>query len=133
MPQTQQAEKSIVPGSMLPIRTVADLTGINPVTLRAWERRYGLIQPTRTESGHRLYSMRDVEAVREILGSGSLFGFSKLFRKPLRLIKTWFGFVLITDAKTKDRESAMASTSIHSLVNHPAFTAMAATIRPNSL
>ncbi|KAF0862963.1 MerR family transcriptional regulator [Pseudomonas sp. LD120] len=53
---------------LFPIREVARLTGINPVTLRAWERRYGLIQPTRTESGHRLYSMRDVEAVREILG-----------------------------------------------------------------
>ncbi|WP_025131956.1 MerR family transcriptional regulator [Pseudomonas sp. PH1b] len=53
---------------LFPIREVARLTGINPVTLRAWERRYGLIQPTRTESGHRLYSMHDVEAVREILG-----------------------------------------------------------------
>ncbi|MEB0044297.1 MULTISPECIES: MerR family transcriptional regulator [unclassified Pseudomonas] len=53
---------------LFPIREVARLTGINPVTLRAWERRYGLIQPTRTESGHRLYSMADVERVRSILG-----------------------------------------------------------------
>ncbi|OLF55938.1 MerR family transcriptional regulator [Pseudomonas chlororaphis] len=53
---------------LFPIREVSRLTGINPVTLRAWERRYGLIQPTRTESGHRLYSMLDVETVREILG-----------------------------------------------------------------
>lgn len=44
------------------------MTGINPVTLRAWERRYGLIQPTRTESGHRLYSQADIEEVRSILG-----------------------------------------------------------------
>lgn len=53
---------------LFPIREVARLTGINPVTLRAWERRYGLIQPTRTESGHRLYSMTDIETVRSILG-----------------------------------------------------------------
>ncbi|MFJ2686208.1 MerR family transcriptional regulator [Pseudomonas sp. NPDC087342] len=53
---------------LFPIREVARLTGINPVTLRAWERRYGLIQPTRTESGHRLYSMVDIETVRSILG-----------------------------------------------------------------
>lgn len=55
-----------VPGrdELFPIREVARLTGINPVTLRAWERRYGLIQPVRTESGHRLYSWRDVETVR---------------------------------------------------------------------
>lgn len=52
---------------LFPIREVSRLTGINPVTLRAWERRYGLIQPTRTESGHRLYSMSDIEKVRSIL------------------------------------------------------------------
>ena len=52
---------------LFPIREVSRLTGVNPVTLRAWERRYGLIQPTRTESGHRLYSQADIEAVRSIL------------------------------------------------------------------
>lgn len=53
---------------LFPIREVARLTGVNPVTLRAWERRYGLIQPTRTESGHRLYAMTDIERVHSILG-----------------------------------------------------------------
>ncbi|MBT2341275.1 MULTISPECIES: MerR family transcriptional regulator [Pseudomonas] len=52
---------------LFPIREVARLTGVNPVTLRAWERRYGLIQPTRTESGHRLYSLGDIDKVRSIL------------------------------------------------------------------
>ncbi|WP_149088561.1 MerR family transcriptional regulator [Pseudomonas prosekii] len=52
---------------LFPIREVARLTGINPVTLRAWERRYGLIQPKRTESGHRLYSMADIATVRSIV------------------------------------------------------------------
>ncbi len=49
---------------LLPIRTVSRLTGVKPVTLRAWERRYGLISPSRTESGHRLYSPEDVERIR---------------------------------------------------------------------
>lgn len=53
---------------LVPIRDVARLTGVNPVTLRAWERHYGLIQPTRTESGHRLYSASDISAIRSILG-----------------------------------------------------------------
>ncbi|MHC8355773.1 MerR family transcriptional regulator [Pseudomonas sp. LB3P81] len=53
---------------LFPIREVSRLTGVNPVTLRAWERRYGLIQPTRTESGHRLYAMADIERVFSILG-----------------------------------------------------------------
>lgn len=52
---------------LFPIREVARVTGINPVTLRAWERRYGLIQPTRTESGHRLYSRADIDNVRTAL------------------------------------------------------------------
>lgn len=62
-----QAAFSLEREELFPIREVARLTGINPVTLRAWERRYGLIQPTRTESGHRLYSMADIERVRNIV------------------------------------------------------------------
>ncbi|MGH8387438.1 MAG: MerR family transcriptional regulator [Pseudomonas sp.] len=58
---------SLEQAELFPIREVARLTGVNPVTLRAWERRYGLIVPTRTESGHRLYSMADVGRVRSIL------------------------------------------------------------------
>ena len=61
------SSKPLKQEELFPIREVSRLTGVNPVTLRAWERRYGLIQPTRTESGHRLYSMADVEAVRSIL------------------------------------------------------------------
>lgn len=50
----------------LPIREIAQRTGVNPVTLRAWERRYGLLVPARTGKGHRLYSEADVQRVREI-------------------------------------------------------------------
>lgn len=55
------------PDELYPIRDVSRMTGVNPVTLRAWERRYGLIQPTRTESGHRLYSSADIVTVNRIL------------------------------------------------------------------
>ena len=50
-----------------PIREVARLTGINPVTLRAWQRRYGLLKPARTEKGHRLYCEDDITQIRHIL------------------------------------------------------------------
>ena len=50
-----------------PIRTVSELTGVNSVTLRAWERRYGLIKPLRTPKGHRLYSRDDIQLIQEIL------------------------------------------------------------------
>ncbi len=52
---------------LLPIRDVARLTGVNPVTLRAWERRYGLVVPQRTGKGHRLYSHDQVQRIRAIL------------------------------------------------------------------
>ena len=51
----------------LPIREVARRTGVNAVTLRAWERRYGLIVPHRTPKGHRLYSEEHVLRVMNIL------------------------------------------------------------------
>ena len=50
----------------LPIRTICSLTGMNAMTLRAWERRYGLIRPMRTAKGHRLYSHQDVERIRRV-------------------------------------------------------------------
>ncbi|MDR0277035.1 MAG: MerR family transcriptional regulator [Paucimonas sp.] len=52
---------------LLPIRDVARLTGVNPVTLRAWERRYGLVVPQRTSKGHRLYSQDQVQRIQAIL------------------------------------------------------------------
>lgn len=48
------------------IGDVCARTGINPVTLRAWERRHGLIRPARSHSGHRIYSDSDIETIREI-------------------------------------------------------------------
>lgn len=51
----------------LPIREVTRSTGVNPVTLRAWERRYGLVVPYRTPKGHRLYSPEHVARIQAIL------------------------------------------------------------------
>ena len=52
------------PRSVLRIGEVSRRTGVAVPTLRAWERRYGLLAPARTEGGHRLYSEADVERVR---------------------------------------------------------------------
>ena len=51
----------------LPIREVARITGVNAVTLRAWERRYGLIVPHRTAKGHRLFSAAHIQRIQHIL------------------------------------------------------------------
>lgn len=53
--------------SYFPIRELSLKTGVNSVTLRAWERRYGLLKPKRTGKGHRLYDQGDVLRVEGIL------------------------------------------------------------------
>nr|WP_319493094.1 MerR family transcriptional regulator [uncultured Desulfobacter sp.] len=53
-------------GSGVIIRRAAELTGVKPVTLRAWERRYHLITPERNAKGHRLYSPDQIDTIREI-------------------------------------------------------------------
>ncbi|WP_077954113.1 MerR family transcriptional regulator, partial [Salmonella enterica] len=45
----------------------ARLCGINAATLRAWQRRYGLLKPQRTDGGHRLYSDDDIRQALSIL------------------------------------------------------------------
>jgi len=46
------------------IKAVSRLLGLLPVTLRAWERRYGLPTPTRGDQGYRLYSEYDLSTLR---------------------------------------------------------------------
>ncbi|MEO9654439.1 MerR family transcriptional regulator [Marinomonas sp.] len=53
--------------ALFPIRDLSLKTGVNSVTLRAWERRYGLLKPQRTAKGHRLYSEADIKQVEAIL------------------------------------------------------------------
>jgi|YNPNPStandDraft_1061719.scaffolds.fasta_scaffold13935_4 methanogenic corrinoid protein MtbC1 len=50
------------------IRTVVERTGIAPATLRAWERRYGILSPGRSGGGYRLYSERDIAILRWLKG-----------------------------------------------------------------
>jgi DNA-binding transcriptional MerR regulator len=45
-------------------KAVTRQTGVTPATLRAWERRYGVLLPDRTAGGHRLYSARDIAAIK---------------------------------------------------------------------
>lgn len=49
------------------MKAVVQETGLKPDTLRAWERRYNLPQPDRTEGRHRLYSRRDIETLKWLM------------------------------------------------------------------
>jgi DNA-binding transcriptional MerR regulator len=50
--------------SHLRIGELSRRSGVSPELLRAWERRYGLLRPERSEGGLRLYSSGDLERVR---------------------------------------------------------------------
>ena len=49
------------------LKAVMKQTGLKADTLRAWERRYGLPTPERSQGGHRLYSQRDIRALKWLM------------------------------------------------------------------
>ena len=67
-----------------PIRTISELTGVPTTTLRAWERRYGLLKPTRTAKGHRLYSGEDIDLIKDVV---KLLKSNHTISEAIRIIK----------------------------------------------
>jgi MerR family transcriptional regulator, light-induced transcriptional regulator len=61
------ARSRLAESELFPIRTVSNLTGVNAITLRAWERRYGLVTPVRTDGGQRLYRRKEIELIQRIV------------------------------------------------------------------
>lgn len=56
------------------VKQVSQQTGISTDLLRAWERRYGIVVPSRTASRYRLYGDDDVSRLRrmaELVGGGA--------------------------------------------------------------
>jgi DNA-binding transcriptional MerR regulator len=54
---------------MTGIRTnaAAEILGVNPNTLRSWERRFGFPQPERTPGNHRQYQLLELQTLRDAL------------------------------------------------------------------
>ena len=46
------------------IKAISTIVGILPGTIRAWERRYKMIEPIRNDAGHRLYSDDHVRTLK---------------------------------------------------------------------
>jgi len=65
------------------IQTVSALTGVPARRLRNWEDEYELLPPARTKCGHRLYSTRDVNLIRQIKRLVEHGGLS------LQAVKSW--------------------------------------------
>ena len=52
------------PAGQFTIKAVSQATGLTVETLRAWERRYEVVRPSRDSSGRRTYSAADVARLR---------------------------------------------------------------------
>ncbi len=58
---------------MYTIKEASARTGVGAPLIRAWERRYGVVKPTRTPAGYRLYddaTLRVLLAMRSLVESG---------------------------------------------------------------
>ncbi len=54
----------ITHSSLHSVRVVARRTGLTPDLLRAWEKRYRVVQPVRSAGGQRNYSDADIERLQ---------------------------------------------------------------------
>lgn len=75
----------------LRIGEFSERVGVSPDLLRAWERRYGLLQPDRSSGGFRLYSDADVARVERMtalvgdgLSAAEAARLALVQRKPVR-------------------------------------------------
>jgi MerR family transcriptional regulator, light-induced transcriptional regulator len=51
---------------MYTIKRASEMVGVPVATLRAWERRYRVVNPGRSESGYRLYGAGDIAVLRRM-------------------------------------------------------------------
>ena len=126
-----------MPSALLRIGALSQRTGVSPELLRAWERRYGLLQPARTEGRFRLYSeadlrrvvaMRDLvdagvaasEAARVVLAEARISDTEDPSGRPLRPAST------VVDALCADLRQALRS--FDETAAHAAFDALVATL-----
>lgn len=85
------------------IRAAAIRVGVSAALLRAWERRYGLVEASRTASGYRIYSEEDVgvlRGARRLTATGlSIAEVAQLPRR--RLSRAGAGAIAETEARSQ--------------------------------
>jgi MerR family transcriptional regulator, light-induced transcriptional regulator len=98
---------------MYNIKEAAARSGVRVPTLRAWERRYGVVTPARTSAGYRLYDDAAIERLRRmraLLGAGW---------RPREAAAE-----VLRGEPTGDRAGSEAATTTDGGVNRPALETM---------
>lgn len=85
------------------IQFVSNMTGINPHTIRAWEKRYQAVVPRRDEKGRRLYSRPMIERL-ELLNKLVKMGnnISEVAGLDSEDLKNILGQFKVTDSRTQN-------------------------------
>ena len=67
---------TVRPDDLYSIGEVAALLGVSTHTIRAWERRHGIVRPARTRTRQRRYTQGDVQLLRDVKRAIDVNGFS---------------------------------------------------------
>jgi len=109
-----------------PIGVVSARTGLPQDVIRAWERRYGAVTPSRTGTGRRLYSDEDIERLRllrrAVAGGRRISEVAKLSLEVLRRLVTDDR----SDAGTTDALGSMPAAGEPAALLEEAFSALEA-------
>ena len=112
--KTKSAVQAKPANSGHPIAVVSERTGLSRDVLRVWERRYGAVEPTRTDGGQRLYSDDDVSRFR-LLAEATRHGRS--IRHVAHLSTEALATLVATDAAERPAgESRHDATALDSAI-----------------
>lgn len=86
-----------------PIKVVSQMTGLSVYVIRAWEKRYNVVDPDRSDTNRRLYSEEDIEKLKllndAVHNGHNIGGIAKLSLTELKNLLTKEN---INSAKTED-------------------------------
>ena len=98
------------------IQVAGRLSGLSPSLIRAWEQRYGAVEPDRTSTQRRLYSQSDIERLRllkQLTDSGhAISQIAKLPEAKLRELT-----MQSSDHRNSERSTAPPKETPQILVN----------------
>jgi DNA-binding transcriptional MerR regulator len=69
----EEEHRQYIRQTLFTIKQVTKLTGVSETSLRAWERRYGVVAPRRSGAGYRIYDAAQVAALtlmRRLIDAG---------------------------------------------------------------
>ena len=97
------------------ISVAARLLDVHPQTLRNYERA-GFLRPTRTEGKRRLYSVEDIEQLRQLIGTVEQFGLNLTGLRMVLAVRQELTFLRQTLAMLPPDTTAEAAARVERMV-----------------